>query len=99
MVPIVGCSGNIAEEKEKKEESEENRSPAKQVLVCDQVEPGEACVELSVEIVCKNDELKKSFVQDGKCVKLWVLFDISNRAKNAEVLRFNASKFGICKSS
>ena len=41
VVPIVGCSGNIAEEKEKKEESEEHKSLAKQVLVCDQDEPGE----------------------------------------------------------
>ena len=42
VVPIVGCSGNTAEEKEKNgEESEENKSLAKQVLVCDQDEPGE----------------------------------------------------------
>ena len=41
VVPIVGCSGDTAEEKEKKEESEENKSLAKQVLVCDQDEPGE----------------------------------------------------------
>ena len=40
VVPIVGCSGNTAEEKEKKE-GEENKSLDKQVLVCDQDEPGE----------------------------------------------------------
>ena len=34
-------------------------------------------------------------MQVRKCVKLWVLVDISNRTKNAEVLRFNASKFGM----
>ena len=57
------------------------------------------CVGMFVEIVCKNDDLKKFYVQVRKCVKLWVLVDISNRTKNAEVLRFNASKFGICRSS
>ena len=40
VVPIVGCSSDTAEEKEKKEESEENKSLANQVLVCDQDEPG-----------------------------------------------------------
>ena len=42
VVPISGCSGNTAEKNEKKwRGSEENKSPAKQVLVCDQDEPGE----------------------------------------------------------
>ena len=41
VVPILVCSGKTAEEKEQKEESEENKSLAKQVLVCDQDEPGE----------------------------------------------------------
>ena len=42
VVPILGCSGNTAEENEKKRrESEKNKSLAKQVRVCDQDEPGE----------------------------------------------------------
>ena len=56
------------------------------------------CVEMFVEIVQKNDDLK-FYVQVVKCVQFWVLVDISNRTQDAEVLRFNASKFGICKSS
>ena len=56
------------------------------------------CVEMFVEIVQKNDDLK-FYEQVGKCVQFWVLVDISNRTQDAEVLRVNASNFGMFKSS
>ena len=51
VLPILGCSGNTAEKKEKKgDESEENMSPAKQVLVAIKTNLVRTCVEMFVEI-------------------------------------------------
>ena len=51
------------------------------------------CLEMFAEIAEKKDD-KKFYEQFGKCLKLGIHEDSTNRAKIAELLRFNTSKFG-----
>ena len=52
------------------------------------------CIEMLAEIAEKKDDYKKSYEQFGKCFKLGIHEDSTNRAKKAELLRFNTSKSG-----
>merc|ERR1712137_99131 len=52
------------------------------------------CLEMFAEIAEKNDDYKKFYEQFGKCLKLGVHEDSTNRTKVAELLRFHTSKSG-----
>merc|ERR1712012_674723 len=52
------------------------------------------CLEMFAEIAEKKDDYKKFYEQFGKCLKLGIHEDSTNRAKIAELLRFNTSKSG-----
>merc|ERR1712070_367429 len=52
------------------------------------------CLEMCAEIAEKKDDYKKFYEQFGKCLKLGVHEDSTNRTKVAELLRFHTSKSG-----
>ena len=52
------------------------------------------CLEMFAEIAEKKDDYKKFYEQFGKCIKLGVHEDSTNRVKVAEVLRYQTSKSG-----
>merc|ERR1711956_55340 len=52
------------------------------------------CLEMFAEIAEKKDDYKKFYEQFGKCMKLGVHEDSTNRTKVAELLRFHSSKSG-----
>merc|ERR1719468_130606 len=52
------------------------------------------CLEMFAEIAEKKDDYKKFWEQFGKCLKLGVHEDSTNRTKIAELLRFHTSKSG-----
>merc|ERR1711904_602669 len=52
------------------------------------------CLEMFAEIAEKKDDYKKFFEQFSKNIKLGIHEDSTNRAKIAELLRFNTSKSG-----
>merc|ERR1712185_674014 len=52
------------------------------------------CLEMFIEIGEKKDDYKKFYEQFGKNLKLGIHEDSTNRAKIAELLRFNTSKSG-----
>merc|ERR1712073_19395 len=52
------------------------------------------CLEMFAEIAEKKDDYKKFYEQFGKCLKLGVHEDPTNRTKVAELLRFHTSKSG-----
>merc|ERR1712227_1018487 len=52
------------------------------------------CLEMFAEIAEKKDDYKKFCEQFGKCLKLGIHEDTANRAKVADLLRFNTSKSG-----
>merc|ERR1739844_30063 len=57
------------------------------------------CLEMFAEIAEKKDDYKKFYEQFGKCLKLGVHEDSTNRTKVAELLRFHTSKSGDEQSS
>merc|ERR1712217_497255 len=52
------------------------------------------CLEMFAEIAEKKDDYKKFYEQFGKCLKLGVHEDSTNRIKIAELLRYQTSKSG-----
>merc|ERR1711985_79091 len=52
------------------------------------------CLEMFAEIAEKKDDYKKVYEQFGKCLKLGIHEDSTNRQKVAELLRFQTSKSG-----
>merc|ERR1739845_198987 len=52
------------------------------------------CLEMFAEIAEKKDDYKKFFEQFGKCLKLGVHEDSTNRTKVAELMRYHTSKSG-----
>merc|ERR1711957_669782 len=52
------------------------------------------CLEMFTEIPEKKDDYKKCYEQFGKCMKLGVQEDSTNRTKLAELLRYHTSKSG-----
>merc|ERR1711993_89452 len=52
------------------------------------------CLEMFSEIAEKKDDYKKFYEQFGKCLKLGVHEDSTNRTKVAELLRYHSSKSG-----
>merc|ERR1739848_585 len=52
------------------------------------------CLEMFAEIAEKKDDYKKFYEQFGKCLKLGVHEDSTNRTKVAELLRWHTSKSG-----
>merc|ERR1719230_305130 len=52
------------------------------------------CLEMFAEIAEKKDDYKKFYEQFGKCIKLGVHEDSTNRIKVAELLRYQTSKSG-----
>merc|ERR1712134_166210 len=52
------------------------------------------CLEMFAEIAEKKDDYKKFYEQFGKCLKLGIHEDSTNRAKIAELLRYQTSKSG-----
>merc|ERR1712190_23368 len=52
------------------------------------------CLEMFAEIAERKDDYKKFYEQFGKCLKLGVHEDSTNRTKVAELLRFHTSKSG-----
>merc|ERR1712196_669937 len=52
------------------------------------------CLEMFTEITEKNDDYKKFYEQFGKNLKLGIHEDSTNRAKLADLLRFQTSKSG-----
>merc|ERR1712115_62655 len=52
------------------------------------------CLEMFSEIAEKKDDFKKFYEQFGKCLKLGVHEDSTNRTKVAELLRYQTSKSG-----
>merc|ERR1711915_998038 len=52
------------------------------------------CLEMFAEIAEKKDDYKKFYEQFGKCLKLGVHEDSTNRAKIADLLRYQTSKSG-----
>merc|ERR1712195_322282 len=52
------------------------------------------CLEMFAEIAEKKDDYKKFYEQFGKCMKLGVHEDSTNRIKLAELLRYQTSKSG-----
>merc|ERR1739844_135227 len=52
------------------------------------------CLEMFAEIAEKKDDYKKFYEQFGKCMKLGVHEDSTNRTKVAELMRYHSSKSG-----
>merc|ERR1712232_1060548 len=52
------------------------------------------CLEMFAEIAEKKDDYKKFYEQMGKCLKLGIHEDSTNRTKIAELLRYQTSKSG-----
>merc|ERR1712070_732231 len=52
------------------------------------------CLEMFTEIAEKKDDYKKFYEQFGKCLKLGVHEDSTNRTKVAELMRYQTSKSG-----
>merc|ERR1712194_634092 len=52
------------------------------------------CLEMFAEIAEKKDDYKKFYEQFGKCLKLGVHEDSTNRTKIAELLRWHTTKSG-----
>ena len=52
------------------------------------------CLEMFAEIAEKKDDYKKFYEQFGKCIKLGVHEDSTNRVMVAELLRYQTSKSG-----
>merc|ERR1712087_900201 len=52
------------------------------------------CLEIFAEIAEKKDDYKKFYEQFGKCLKLGVHEDSTNRTKVAELVRYHTSKSG-----
>merc|ERR1712072_1571647 len=52
------------------------------------------CLEMFAEIAEKKDDYKKFYEQFGKCLKLGIHEDSTNRQKLAELLRYQTSKSG-----
>ncbi|CAK0890751.1 unnamed protein product, partial [Prorocentrum cordatum] len=52
------------------------------------------CLEMFAEIAEKKDDYKKFYEQFGKCLKLGVHEDSTNRTKVAELMRYHTSKSG-----
>merc|ERR1719507_1194800 len=52
------------------------------------------CLEMFAEIAEKKDDYKKFYEQFGKCLKLGVNEDSTNRTKVAELMRYQTSKSG-----
>merc|ERR1712206_11534 len=52
------------------------------------------CLEMFAEIAEKKDDYKKFYEQFGKCLKLGVHEDSTNRTKVAELMRYQSSKSG-----
>merc|ERR1712106_177613 len=52
------------------------------------------CLEMFAEIAEKKDDYKKFYEQFGKCMKLGVHEDSTNRTKVAELMRYQTSKSG-----
>merc|ERR1712029_9538 len=52
------------------------------------------CLEMFAEIAEKKDDYKKFYEQFGKCLKLGIHEDSTNRTKVAELLRYQTSKSG-----
>merc|ERR1712079_39438 len=52
------------------------------------------CLEMFAEIAEKKDDYKKFYEQSGKCLKLGVHEDSTNRTKVAELMRYHTSKSG-----
>merc|ERR1719353_39389 len=52
------------------------------------------CLEMFAEIAEKKDDYKKFYEQFGKCLKLGIHEDSTNRTKIAELLRYQTSKSG-----
>merc|ERR1712086_177543 len=52
------------------------------------------CLEMIAEIAEKKDDYKKFYEQFGKCLKLGVHEDSTNRTKVAELMRYQTSKSG-----
>merc|ERR1712109_269879 len=52
------------------------------------------CLEMFAEIAEKKDDYKKFYEQFGKCMKLGVHEDSTNRTKVAELMRYHTSKSG-----
>merc|ERR1712218_297460 len=52
------------------------------------------CLEMFAEIAEKKDDYKKFYEQFGKCLKLGVHEDSTNRTKVAELMRYHSSKSG-----
>merc|ERR1719436_1861490 len=52
------------------------------------------CLEMFAEIAEKKDDYKKFYEQFGKCLKLGVHEDSTNRVKVAELMRYQTSKSG-----
>merc|ERR1712007_152864 len=52
------------------------------------------CLEMFAEIAEKKDDYKKFYEQFGKCLKLGIHEDSTNRAKIAELLRYQTTKSG-----
>merc|ERR1712129_511383 len=52
------------------------------------------CLEMFAEIAEKKDDYKKFYEQFGKCMKLGVHEDSTNRTKVAELLRFHSTRSG-----
>merc|ERR1712207_52692 len=52
------------------------------------------CLEMFAGIAEKKDDYKKFYEQFGKCLKLGVHEDSTNRAKVAELMRYHSSKSG-----
>ena len=51
-------------------------------------------LEMFAEFVEKKDDYMKFYKQIGKCLKLGIHVDSTDRTKIAELMRFNTSKFG-----
>ena len=52
------------------------------------------CLEMFAEIAEKNDDFNKFYKQSGKCLKLGIHDDSTDRTKIAVLVRFNTSKSG-----
>merc|ERR1712032_696077 len=52
------------------------------------------CLEMFAEIAEKKDDYKKFYEQFGKCLKLGIHEDSTNRMKVAELMRYHTSKSG-----
>merc|ERR1711924_324364 len=52
------------------------------------------CLEMFAEIAEKKDDYKKFYEQFGKCLKLGIHEDSTNRTKIAELMRYQTSKLG-----